>query len=68
MALEAVVVRLDLRRPLGPVVDRDRPVLDVRGQHLAVLIAAVVVVEEKSLDAHQAMELDPFAQVGASSR
>ena len=44
------------------------PSLEVGREHLAVVVRAVVVVEEEALYAHQAMELDPFLQVRAPGR
>jgi hypothetical protein len=45
-----------------PVLQHDRPVLDVRAQHLQMRVGAEVVVEQEAFGAHQAVELDPFRQ------
>ena len=62
---QAVVVDLALvRRRWFPFVQRHDASLDVWRQHFQMVIGAAVVIKEESLDAHQAMELDPFAEVG----
>jgi hypothetical protein len=45
-------------------VKNNRPVAYVRSQDFEVIVAAVVVVEEEALDSDEAVELDPFPQVG----
>jgi hypothetical protein len=65
--LDAVEVALGLRGEVravaGPVLHHHRSLVDVRGEHLEVVVAAEVVVEEEALDADELVELDPLGQI-----
>ena len=47
----------------GPVVDHDDALLHVGRQDLAMVVRALVVIEEEPLDPYEAVELDPLAKV-----
>ena len=63
MLLEAVAVRLSLSRKGRPVGQLDDAVLDIGSEHLAVRVAAAIVVKEEALDAKEPVELQPLAHV-----
>ena len=60
---QAVVVGLELAGDVRPVVQDHEAVLDVGLEHVEVVVRAEVVVEVEALDAHEAVELEPFGEI-----
>ena len=58
--LRAPVAAEERKRPL---VERDDALVEIRTQHLEVMVLAAVVVQEEPLDTGQPVELEPFRQV-----